>query len=112
MPIVSASPPACRPAAERDWPMPPAYAFRAGRRLRHRLDNRRVTSALLSFDDAGDRLFAALRRATAGRLPSLTRLETPPWFGVAVALLGWGLVVVFSEPWGRLWGTGQDARCY
>ncbi len=24
----------------------------------------------------------------------------------------WALVVVFSEPWGRLWGTGQDARCY
>ena len=24
----------------------------------------------------------------------------------------WLLIVVFCEPWGRLWGTGQDARCY
>jgi Glycosyltransferase family 87 len=71
-----------------------------------------VTSALLAFDDAGDRLFAALRRAAAGRVPSLSSVETPAWVGVAVAVLGWGLIVVFSEPWGRLWGTGQDARCY
>jgi glycosyl transferase family 87 len=39
-------------------------------------------------------------------------LETPPWFGLAVALAGWALIVAFAEPWGRLWGTGQDARCY
>ena len=43
---------------------------------------------------------------------SLERLETPPWVGIAVAVVLWGLVVVFAEPWGRLWGTGQDARCY
>jgi len=42
----------------------------------------------------------------------LERLETPPWVGLVVALAIWGLVVVFAEPWGRLWGTGQDARCY
>jgi hypothetical protein len=42
----------------------------------------------------------------------LASLETPPWVGVAVALAIWLLVVVFAEPWGRLWGTGQDARCY
>jgi hypothetical protein len=71
-----------------------------------------VTSALLAFDDAGDRLFAAVRRAATGRLPPLARLETAPWVGLALAVIGWGLVVVFSEPWGRLWGTGQDARCY
>jgi Glycosyltransferase family 87 len=72
-----------------------------------------VTSALLAFDDAGDRLFAALRRAAAAaRLPALARLETPPWVGIAIALVGWALIVWFSEPWGRLWGTGQDARCY
>jgi hypothetical protein len=71
-----------------------------------------VTSALLAFDDAGDRLFATLRRAAAGRLPALARLETAPWVGLALAVVGWILVVVFSEPWGRLWGTGQDARCY
>jgi hypothetical protein len=43
---------------------------------------------------------------------SLERLETPPWVGIVVALAAWALVVVFAEPWGRLWGTGQDARCY
>jgi hypothetical protein len=42
----------------------------------------------------------------------LRALETPPWVGVVVAVVGWGLVVAFAEPWGRLWGTGQDARCY
>jgi hypothetical protein len=71
-----------------------------------------VTSALLAFDRTGDRLFAALRRAAAGRLPTLDRLETPPWAGLAIAVAAWTLIVVFSEPWGRLWGTGQDARCY
>ena len=71
-----------------------------------------MTSALLAFDRAGDRLFDALRRALASRLPSLARLETPPWVGIAVAIAAWLLIVVFSDPWGRLWGTGQDARCY
>ena len=71
-----------------------------------------MTSALLAFDETGDRLFAALRRGAAGRLPPLARLETTPWLGVAVGVLGWAIVVIFSEPWGRLWGTGQDARCY
>ena len=71
-----------------------------------------MTSALLAFDRAGDRLFDAFRRAAAGRLPSLAALETPPWLGLAVAVGAWALIVVFSDPWGRLWGTGQDARCY
>jgi len=43
---------------------------------------------------------------------SLERLETPPWVGIVLAVVVWALVVVFAEPWGRLWGTGQDARCY
>jgi hypothetical protein len=47
--------------------------------------------------------FAALR---------LAALETPPWVGLLVAAVGWLLAVAFAEPWGRLWGTGQDARCY
>ena len=71
-----------------------------------------MTSALLAFDRAGDRLFDAVRRAVGGRLPSLAALETPPWVGLAVAVGAWALIVVFSDPWGRLWGTGQDARCY
>jgi hypothetical protein len=42
----------------------------------------------------------------------LADLETPPMVGIVVAIVLWALVVVFAEPWGRLWGTGQDARCY
>jgi hypothetical protein len=42
----------------------------------------------------------------------LSDLETPPLVGVVIAVVVWGLVVAFAEPWGRLWGTGQDARCY
>jgi hypothetical protein len=71
-----------------------------------------VSHALVAFDDAAERLFGGLRRAASGRLPSLARLETPPWVGIALAIAAWLLIVVFSEPWGRLWGTGQDARCY
>jgi len=32
--------------------------------------------------------------------------------GFALAVTIWLAIVVFSEPWGRLWGTGQDAYCY
>jgi hypothetical protein len=71
-----------------------------------------VTSALQAFDRTGDRVFGALRGAVAGRLPSLRSLETPWWAGLAVAVAAWALITWFSEPWGRLWGTGQDARCY
>ena len=42
----------------------------------------------------------------------LADLETPPIVGLVVAIAMWALIVVFAEPWGRLWGTGQDARCY
>src|SRR5215217_321276 len=68
--------------------------------------------ALIAFDSAGNRIFAGLRRPLAGRLPSLASLETPWWFGLGLAMVAWALITVFSEPWGRLWGTGQDARCY
>jgi hypothetical protein len=71
-----------------------------------------VTSALIAFDETGDRVFAAIRRIAFGRLPALARLETAPWVGLVIAVIAWMLVVIFSEPWGRLWGTGQDARCY
>jgi hypothetical protein len=50
-------------------------------------------------------------RARLGRL-RLRNFETEPWIGIAIAVLAWLLIVYFSEPWGRLWGTGQDARCY
>jgi len=42
----------------------------------------------------------------------LRALETQPWLGVAVAFIAWVIVVAFADPFGRLWGTGQDARCY
>ncbi len=71
-----------------------------------------MSHALVAFDDAFDRGFGAVRRIAAGRVPSLARLESPPWVGIVVGLAAWALIVVFSEPWGRLWGTGQDARCY
>jgi hypothetical protein len=56
--------------------------------------------------------FTRLTGRLAGRGLRLHALETPPWVGLAVALIGWALVVAFAEPWGREWGTGQDARCY
>ena len=75
-------------------------------------DNPAVSHTLVAFDDAAERLFARLRRVAEGRLPALARLETPAWVGIAVAVGAWALIVIFSDPWGRLWGTGQDARCY
>jgi hypothetical protein len=42
----------------------------------------------------------------------LRALESAPGVGIAVAALAWVAVVGFAEPFGRLWGTGQDARCY
>ena len=39
-------------------------------------------------------------------------LDRHPWVGPAAALGAWLAIVIFSEPWGRLWGTGQDAYCY
>jgi hypothetical protein len=71
-----------------------------------------VNHALTVFDSSAERAFATLRRAATGRLPALARLETPAWLGIVVAAALWGLVLIFAEPWGRLWGTGQDARCY
>jgi hypothetical protein len=42
----------------------------------------------------------------------LRRLLTHPLAGPLIAVAVWVVVVAFSEPWGRLWGTGQDAYCY
>ncbi len=71
-----------------------------------------MTDALATFDRAADRAFAGLRRTATGRLPALSRLETPAGIGIVLAVGLWTLIIVFAEPWGRLWGTGQDARCY
>jgi len=32
--------------------------------------------------------------------------------GVSLAIVAWAMIVAFCEPFGRLWGTGQDARSY
>jgi hypothetical protein len=39
-------------------------------------------------------------------------LDRHPWLGPALAVVVWALIVILSSPWGRLWGTGQDAYCY
>ena len=57
-------------------------------------------------------LATTLRNRLSGSRLRLAALEAPPWVGLAVAVAGWALIVAFAEPWGRLWGTGQDARCY
>src|SRR5213075_158036 len=76
-------------------------SFLGGGAVRAGGDNRQMSDALVAFDDAADRLFATIRRAAAGRLPGLDRLETAPWVGLVVAIVAWVLIVVFSEPWGR-----------
>ena len=71
-----------------------------------------MSQAITAFDTTAERVFQGARRAARGRVPALAAIETPPWVGIAIAIVGWALVVIFAEPWGRLWGTGQDARCY
>jgi hypothetical protein len=60
-----------------------------------------ASSRVVGRRDAGP--LAAAGRAIGGRIEAI---------GVVLAAVAWGLIVAFSEPWGRLWGTGQDARCY
>jgi hypothetical protein len=55
-----------------------------------------------------------LRTAAAARSEPLAipRLSPTVVGGLAIAGLAWLLVVLLAEPYGRAWGTGQDARCY
>jgi len=39
-------------------------------------------------------------------------LDDHPWVGPGLAAIAWLVIVLLSSPWGRLWGTGQDAYCY
>ena len=39
-------------------------------------------------------------------------LDDHPWVGPGLAAITWLVIVLLSAPWGRLWGTGQDAYCY
>ena len=52
--------------------------------------------------------------AAAERAPFLSiQRPTPAMLGgLAVAGFTWLLIVMLAEPYGRAWGTGQDARCY
>ena len=56
-------------------------------------------------DPAGDRFARGSLADRAWR----NRFEI---VGLALAAAIWLAIVVFSAPWGRLWGTGQDAYCY
>ena len=51
----------------------------------------------------------AERIAVLGRFRGLQRMELLGW---ALAAVAWVLIVAMAEPYGRLWGTGQDAYCY
>ena len=51
----------------------------------------------------------AEQRSTSLAIP---RLSPAVVGGLAVAGLAWLLIVLLAEPYGRAWGTGQDARCY
>ena len=51
----------------------------------------------------------------AERVPVLARfrgLHRMEVVGFALAAVAWVLIVAMAEPFGRLWGTGQDAYCY
>ncbi|HEU0237524.1 MAG TPA: glycosyltransferase family 87 protein [Candidatus Limnocylindrales bacterium] len=72
--------------------------------------NQRVTALDTAPSTARRWADGAARRLA--RLPPLRALKSRPIVGLAAALGAWAVVVAFSEPWGRLWGTGQDARCY
>ncbi len=54
---------------------------------------------------------AGSRRPTALGL-ALPDDRTMAVLGLTIAAGAWLLVVLMAEPFGRLWGTGQDARCY
>jgi hypothetical protein len=72
-------------------------------------DARRPLVACPGLPGGDDALNASYGRslAIAGRKVPLTVV-----LGIALAVVAWALIVAFCEPFGRLWGTGQDARSY
>ena len=51
-----------------------------------------------------------LRARWGMRWPSAeTRYEL---IGLLVAFVAWAAITALAEPFGRQWGTGQDAYCY
>src|SRR4051812_32169096 len=60
-------------------------------------------------------MFESTPLPLAGERPAIVGLRPPSaatTAGIVAAVVAWVLVVRFAEPFGRLWGTGQDARCY
>ena len=55
----------------------------------------------------------AIWRARARWVPRLPTAETRyELLGLFAALVAWSAIVMLAEPYGRQWGTGQDAYCY
>ena len=59
-----------------------------------------------------DRRPAARGPVTRGSLTERVWRHRHEIVGLALVAAIWVAIVVFSEPFGRLWGTGQDAYCY
>src|SRR3954464_1812539 len=60
-------------------------------------------------------MFESRSLPLADERPAVIALRPPSLLtaaGIGAAVVAWVLVVRFAEPFGRLWGTGQDARCY
>ena len=54
----------------------------------------------------------ARRPADEGSLTERAWRNRREIVGLLLVAAIWLAIVVFSSPWGRLWGTGQDAYCY
>lgn len=55
---------------------------------------------------------SALRTSPAVAIARVARPSWPVLAGLVTAVVAWAAVVGFSEPFGRPWGTMQEARCY
>ncbi len=59
--------------------------------------------------------FDTVTRPWAGRLSAsrvIGDFQQMEAVGFGLAALAWVAIVLLAEPYGRLWGTGQDAYCY
>lgn len=54
----------------------------------------------------------ALTEHRSQAVPLPARTSVAGVLGVALAAVAWLAIVYFAEPFGRTWGTMQDARCY
>jgi Glycosyltransferase family 87 len=59
-----------------------------------------------------ERTEVAGQRSVGGSLATRAWRNRHELVGLALVAAIWSVIVVFSEPFGRLWGTGQDAYCY